>query len=155
MLTALGGSVVRLPPEDFTSVQASSLIVKEKLLRAEWGNFDFRRVWAGVNGTALPPIRWAAWGRGSFLAVFAVKQVTNGLSAGCIQLACCSTVYGFGFCTRRRVFVLLQTAFRAAVGKARLVRFQFKLLRTDDTDLSRKRHFFFMIANRSALAAVL
>src|SRR6185312_693453 len=75
---------------------------------------------------------------GADLAFLAVEHVANGPAACLVGFSVVGKLCGRGGCRLVRVRL---AACRTAIGKARLVRFQLKLLSANDTSFDRKRHF--------------
>ena len=76
------------------------------------------------------------------LAIFAVEQVADGISASGIHLACTLAFLGARWAlAARRSFIA--AAIGAAVRETRLFGTQFKLFTTDDAGLDGKLHIFY------------
>src|SRR3954452_19584915 len=74
------------------------------------------------------------------LAVLPVEQVAHGLSPGFVRFLRSLAFIGVHGPPRHRIFLILNAAFRTAIGKAGLVRLQFKFFMADAADFNRECH---------------
>lgn len=88
----------------------------------------------------MAPVR-GLWRPGRFLAVLAIKKIADRLPAGLVYFTLSLAFFGVSGALRDRIDgLIVRTALRTAIGETRLVRLQFELFRTDDTNFNRKSH---------------